>query len=201
MSELANSQGDSAQNEASNARGERPTEGKSRVQEFVNNGEEILQSLAKSVQSLQNDVRDLKRKNEEDEQRSKKRPKTDSTAQDTNSWVDLDSQAGASCIDAPCDNASSESENELEDLFPAEENNEESESQDVLEDLDQYFEPQTETGGKVSEKMATLANRALHETPNEEKMKKVMDKYKRPENITHLQIPKVDHSLWRVLAR
>ena len=60
----------------------------------------------------------------------------------------------------------SESDGDEEDLMPEEsEETEEDNDQDFFEDLDQL---QTEIGGKVSDKLTTLINRALHEDLNEE---------------------------------
>ena len=41
------------------------------------------------------------------------------------------------------------------------EETEENDNQDIFDDLDQYFELQTELGTKVSDKLATLIDRAF----------------------------------------
>lgn len=157
-----------------------------------------LQMLEKAVKSLKEEVNDMKRKSEEERKKMEgsscsnaKRAKTShidegkvsSQSGSSNSQVDLtvDTSTGSPILEEK-----SEAE-ELDTLFLEESEEElELDEQDILEDLDQYFEPQTEIGQKVDDKLATLVNRALHENPHEEKGKKLIEKYKRPENIHNL---------------
>lgn len=67
--------------------------------------------------------------------------------------------------------------------------------------MDQYFVPKSETGEKISDKLATVVNRILREDPSEEKFKELKEKYKRPANVENMQVPTIDNTLWRVLDR
>ena len=156
-----------------------------------------LQMLTSTVRNLQNDMQDMKRKNVDEMEESGKKAKMDSSAGAVVTVPPSESTVGGNDADEP-----SGSEVDIEDLMavPSEETVE-SDNQDIFDDLDQYFEVQTEIGTKVSDKLAALIDRALHEDPKEEKLKNTVSKYKRPENVHNLQIPKVDQILWRVLDR
>ena len=156
-----------------------------------------LQMLTSTVRNLQNDMQDMKRKNVDEMEESGKKAKMDSSAGAMVTVPPSESTVGGNDADEP-----SGSEVDIEDLMavPSEETVE-SDNQDIFDDLDQYFEVQTEIGTKVSDKLAALIDRALHEDPKEEKLKNTVSKYKRPENVHNLQIPKVDQILWRVLDR
>ena len=127
----------------------------------------------------------LKRKHSEEEQggNPKKRKQANSIAFDTpvpstswsTPWSDL----------------------ELQDLIPRASDSEESEQ--LFEDLDQYFETEKRWVAKISENLAALINRALHENPKENKIKPTLKRYNLPANTDHLQVPKVDLQLWRVI--
>ena len=42
-----------------------------------------------------------------------------------------------------------------------------------------------------------MANSALHAKPQPDKLKKLAEKYKQPENVEILQVPKVEDILWQ----
>ena len=184
MSELAHSQGDSAQNETGkqtigHSTGKEESVLRNLVEELKGSAG-TLNQLSQTMNTLKKDMEVLKRKHSEEEQRGnlKKRKTVDSPEPST-------SGPG--------------SDLELEDLIPGEPDSEESEQTELFEDLDQYFETKHETGEKISEKLASLINRALHENPKEDKIKPILERYNRPANVDHLQVPKVDLQLWRVI--
>ena len=53
--------------------------------------------------------------------------------------------------------------------------------------------------GAMAMKLASLINIALHENPKEDKIKTVLERHNLPANVDHLQVPKVDLQLWRVI--
>ncbi|XP_060571949.1 uncharacterized protein LOC132730111 [Ruditapes philippinarum] len=62
-----------------------------------------------------------------------------------------------------------------------------------------FFEDASETGAAISDKLATLSNKALQVQPKEEKIKELLDTHKRPNNVEFLQVPLVNEQLWRQL--
>ena len=46
-----------------------------------------------------------------------------------------------------------------------------------------------------------MANSALRAKPQPDKLKKTPEKYKRPENVKNLQVPKVEEILWLQLRK
>ena len=153
-----------------------------------------LQMLTSTVPNL---INDMKRKNVDENEESGKKARMDSSAGAVVTVPPSESTVGGNDADEP-----SGSEVGMEDLMevPSEETVE-SDNQDIFDDLDQYFEVQTEIGTKVSDKLVALIDRALQEHPKEEKLKNTESKYKGPENVHNLQIPKVDQILWRVFDR
>ena len=77
----------------------------------------------------------------------------------------------------------------------------ESEEEDLVSDLSQFFTDDEEMGPKIEEELAMMANSALRAKPQPDKLKKLAEKYKRPENLENLQVPKVDEILWRQLRK
>ncbi|XP_060569377.1 uncharacterized protein LOC132727805 [Ruditapes philippinarum] len=70
----------------------------------------------------------------------------------------------------------------------------------IFDELEQFFNEEKDVGPKLQEKVALKLNAALRPSKvNDEKMKELDKIYKRPENITALQVPKIDHLLWNQL--
>ncbi|MES9883956.1 MAG: hypothetical protein ABW185_24165 [Sedimenticola sp.] len=70
-----------------------------------------------------------------------------------------------------------------------------------LSDLDQYFEPTMDTGDNVSVKFAEIINRILRAPADDKRFEDIKGKYRRPDNLQHLQVPAVNSSIWRQLPR
>ncbi|MCG8049197.1 MAG: hypothetical protein N0E48_26960 [Candidatus Thiodiazotropha endolucinida] len=225
MADSESSVGGASQNEAATTN-KGPNKGKT-VERFINNGEELLQNLAKTVQDLtgpgstlrtlsksvkhlEEEIKCLKRKSEATDEESRKKARSDSLP-------NIDSDAAGGSTDpgvSPLQDLSSpgssteandpsSKSDDIDDFLNQEEEEEESEEEEtnLLDDLDQYFEVKTETGPKISDKLALMVNRVLRESPDEEKFKVTKDKHKRPENVDNLQTPTIDNTLWRVLDR
>lgn len=62
-----------------------------------------------------------------------------------------------------------------------------------------FFEDDCETGKAIDDQLAVLCNKALRAQPKENKIKEVLDKYKRPSNVENMQVPTVNEHLWRQL--
>lgn len=218
MAELAKGQGDSGgQNEVPISMQPGAPTG-NRLENFVNNGETMLLNLAKtvetlvkskpddtlktlvsSIKTLEEEVKDLKRGPSSDESSlARKKPRTEET---TTSGPDSD--PGTSNVQASNEQAGPSSLDDIDDFLEEREEEEDKEEQeaDLLDDLDQYFVPKSETGEKISDKLATVVNRILREDPSEEKFKELKEKYKRPSNVDNMQVPTIDNTLWRVLDR
>lgn len=107
--------------------------------------------------------------------------------------------------DSETDLLSSEDEEEIQplDIDDILDNEDDGGSEDDLaNELDSFFEEQSETGEKLnSEKIAKAANRSLSCPVEEDKIKEIRKKYKRPENVEFMQTPQVDHFVWRQLSR
>ena len=66
---------------------------------------------------------------------------------------------------------------DIDNLLEEVEDESDSGTDNLLEDIDQYFVPKTETGPKLSDKLATVVNRILREEPDEAKFKDIKEKY------------------------
>ena len=82
-----------------------------------------------------------------------------------------------------------------------EEEEEDPEVEDLIADLSMFFTDDEEVGPKIDEGLAKMANAALRGKAQPEKLKKLAEKYKRPENVDNLQSPKVEEILWRQLRK
>ncbi len=52
------------------------------------------------------------------------------------------------------------------------------------------------TGDAIPEKLCRIVNKSLRNTPDQEKLKQLQEKYKCPANVENVQIPKIDGFLW-----
>lgn len=82
-----------------------------------------------------------------------------------------------------------------------EEDKEDPEMEDLIAGLGMFFTDDEEIGPKIDEGLAKMANAALRGKAQPEKLKKLAEKYKRPENVENLQSPKVEEVLWRQLRK
>lgn len=95
--------------------------------------------------------------------------------------------------------ADMESGDEVDALFSSTDSESEA-SEDELTKIDQFFETVEVLGEPVSDKLANTVNNSLRGEPNKEKMKELLNKYKRPANITALQVPRIEGALWKQLT-
>ncbi|WAQ97754.1 POL-like protein [Mya arenaria] len=65
-----------------------------------------------------------------------------------------------------------------------------------LDSIEQFFEQEETLGEAMTEKVANTINKALRGKTDNEKMKKLGEKYKRPSNINNLQTPRLEPVLW-----
>lgn len=204
--DLASGQGGSAENEAVSQKQTGAHNG-NRMSSFVNIGQELLLNLAKTVQelsgqagllktvansveNLEKEVQGIKRKSCEETENSNKKGKTSKEPEPSTSTCTQDDSEKNETDDIDIfltENGAEEEENELDE--------------NLMDDLDQYFEKESETGEKISDKLAELVDRALKGPQKEDKFKELKDKYKRPENVEYLQVPTVDNTIWRALQR
>ena len=203
------SEGDSTQNEATTRSAiERAPTG-NRMERFVDSGEELLRNLtktvqdltgrgnslktlSKTVQDLQQEVQSLKRQNSDH---------SDSTV--PNKKVRAADEPGPSGLqESP---STGKNRDEMDEFLEGDgsevEISDEEQDTDLLDDIEQYFETKAETGDNLSEKMARVLNRVLREDPDDEKLKELKERYRRPGNVDMLQVPTIDSSLWNVLDR
>lgn len=57
--------------------------------------------------------------------------------------------------------------------------------------IDNFFETEEEMGDEIDDKLSQITNKALKNKCNEENLKDLKKKYKRPKNVEYLQVPKV----------
>ncbi|XP_060568623.1 uncharacterized protein LOC132727218 [Ruditapes philippinarum] len=176
-----------------------------KISEFVSKGEKIfvnmtntlqemshhgkkLSAVAETVEKLQADLKAMKRKHESNkESTSKKRKMSDSdTSSDDDDDENINDTNNAADVAAIFSDRQSDNDGEEE-------------NDDFLQELDNQFKERLETGDKVSEKIAGFTNRGLRADPQEQVMKQLREKHKRPENLPNLQTPQVETFLWREL--
>ena len=69
----------------------------------------------------------------------------------------------------------------------------------MMNELDSFFLESPETGDAMDDNIAKFTNKAIRVKADENQLKEIRQKHKRPENIEYLQVPKVDDFLWRQL--
>ena len=156
------------------------------LQSFENHSS-TLKELGKTVQNIQEEVVSLKRKNDT------KMQNNDNKIQRMN---DDDSELEYS--DGP-DHENDEADDGDDFFSPTNEGTQEmtqGQDGDFLQDLDEFFEEEAVLGKNVSETVGNIVNRSLRGNPDQEKLKCLLEKYKRPGNIDNLQVPKIDSILW-----
>ena len=67
---------------------------------------------------------------------------------------------------------------------------------DIVAEMDSFFATKEQLGPKISDSVAQSIDGALKRAIPKEKMEQVLERNMRPENVTRLQVPKVDHFLW-----
>ena len=78
------------------------------------------------------------------------------------------------------------------------------EQTETLSDLEDFFQPDDGTGECLTDKMARITEQALRgkkSKKDDEKLKGLREKYKRPKNIENLQAPTVDAFARRQMKR
>ena len=119
-------------------------------------------------------------------------------------------QHSASSIESDQEDSSSEEHSDIEsevdmfdkaDLFPnrAKTSNDQSTFDEALNELAKLFSDENVVGDNISEGLGNIINGSLRRRPNDENIKKAMDKYPRPENLTNLTIPKTKQDVWNAL--
>lgn len=162
------------------------TELRKQMSEF-SNATQGMKTLAEAVTVMRNDIRELQKRKSDQELNTSSAKKKKSDKQTVDS-----SEANM--------NSESDSEPDIDGFFAQEESDtEDRDTGSFLEDLDQFFSEQKETGEELSEKLATITNRALRGSDKRdvEKIKEFREKYKRPVNVDNLQVPAVEELVWR----
>lgn len=189
---MADGQGGNAQAESSSAHASKTTTNK--LDSFLEKGETILaqvsasnkvqsatiQCLKESIVGLRADVVSLKRKTEDNEAGSYKKSR------------DAEEQSSEGNVDS--DNADSDIDEFLNPPEP--EQITDAPEGEFLQDLGSFFVEDNVVGEKIDEKLSKIVNKALRGNVDSEKLKLLQKKYKRPENVENLQIPKIDHFVW-----
>ena len=175
---------------------------------------QAIKTLAQAVQEIRNDMKALKRKQENDDNTvSKKAKQTRSTEQTDTERPGPSSEDDKRPNRSPEDmlvsgdqNSDSEEseDDELDHFMEAEKNGEEENDQDTLSDLEDFFEQDDGTGDDLSDRMAKITDKALRgkkSKKEDEKLKKLREKHKHPKNVENLQAPTVDDFAWRQMRR
>ena len=173
-----------------------------------------IKTLAQAVQEIRNDMKALKRRQENDDNTvSKKAKQTSSTEQTDTEKPGPSSEDDKRPNRSPEDmlvsgdqNSDSEEseDDDLDHFMEAEKNGEEENDQDTLSDLEDFFEQDDGTGDDLSDRMAKITDKALRgkkSKKEDEKLKKLREKHKRPKNVENLQAPTVDNFAWRQMRR
>ncbi|XP_060603392.1 uncharacterized protein LOC132756355 [Ruditapes philippinarum] len=173
----------------------------SKMEKFIKREEEILNTFSMSIKTfeaqtnklkkIEETVSELKRKSDDDNHNSRKKFRQDVATSQTSSDNDENS-------DSEDENSLPSGDNyEVTDLLMG---NDESESNiGILSEVEQSFAEDHKTGEPVGEKLAIVVNKALRAPTDKEKMKALTEKYKRPENLENLQIPRVENTVWEQL--
>ncbi len=69
----------------------------------------------------------------------------------------------------------------------------------ILSDLKEFYAEEGDTGDNISNGLAAVLNQAMRGGTDKEKMTKIRETYKRPDNLTNIQVPRIDTFLWRQL--
>ena len=147
---------------------------KSRDQADLQGIYSAIKDLSKSVAEIRGEVNNLKRPVDK-----------------------ADDFTGQSCSKRACqDSGESDSESSVSDFFQEEEAPQGEMDEFCVMD---FFENTEEAGVPISDKLAAVTNKALRSRPKEEKIKQIVDTYKRPNNVDFLQVPTVNEQLWRQL--
>ena len=143
-----------------------------------------MSEMAKAVDKIRQDVDTLKRKNPEQsddriskpESRKRSRREMDSSS---------DAESGDDELDLYMNAGQSSQDQNSDDEF--------------WQDLMDCIPDNDETGAETSAKIAAISNKALQNKPDENKIKSVYERTRRPKNIEYLKVPQVDEFLWHQL--
>ena len=140
---------------------------------------------AEAVQEIRKDMRELKRKRDTEEETPAKKSRAESSKETPQDGP------GESSLQDVSESEDSESEEDLDSFM--DNNKTEAESQDTLSDLEDFFAADDGTGEALGERMARITEKGLRgkkSKKDEDKLKELRDKHKRPKNIENLQAPK-----------
>lgn len=174
----------------------------SQADNFVQASKDI-KTLAEAVKCLREDMKSLKRKQEDQGENPPAKRHAD-TQGPTASTSQEGNGNGSSSLQITSDGENTDSEDSEDELDKFLEQAEESREDNPYAELEDFFQVEDGTGEAVGDHIAGISNRALRGTKNkkeEEKFQKIMQKHLRPKNIENLQVPKVDDLLWRQLKR
>jgi len=214
MAELAGGQGGSDVGHSSNAQAQSAASDQNNMAAFIKRGEAILENFSAGVEGFKEVTRRLttiektvtslsvstrKRditfeSNDLPGPSGTKQKKTDATPTQHNCVdvmdVDLDSDPEKSINDDDC-------LDDIDNLVGGDETEDSArDDQDFLAEVNEFFVTEKDCGPPVTESVANTVNTALRGTLNRDKMKSVLERNKRPENLSNLQIPRVPQTLW-----
>ena len=170
---------------------------------FLERGEEILETFSQSIQGFEaqtlqikelsatvNTIQArLKRKHVEENQ--------DNENESRSPCQKRRESATDQSLDDKLSDVSWDSGDEIDRFaLDTEPNNSDNEDLSCIEEFKEFFEEEQTVGDKVSDVVATAINKSLRCQVDAEKMRKLMQHYRRPENIDNLQVPRVDTFLW-----
>ncbi|KAH3719191.1 hypothetical protein DPMN_062023 [Dreissena polymorpha] len=163
-------------------------------QSTSNRGQEVLDKLeqrieefsqiAKSVGEMNKTMVELK-----DEVNHLKRKSTDDTET-------CGSKGKKKPLDPPIDESNNSDSDDVDKYFTSGPSNSNLNTTEFFDELDEFFEDVSEEGDDIDSKLASITNKAITSKRNDEKIKEIQNRHKRPKNVKSLQIPKVDKFLW-----
>lgn len=159
-----------------------------RLDKFSSIAQKVGQ-IRKKVDNLLNEVCNLKNKRAatEIENDKTKRPRTENEPEEETTTT------------TTCSNVNNTS-SDIEDYLNGTEScDSEDEEDDLYSELDNFFTTEEEIGEDIEEKLAHVSNKALKNKPNEDNLKDLKKKHKRPGKVEYLQVQKVDHVIWQQL--
>ncbi|XP_060589573.1 uncharacterized protein LOC132744809 [Ruditapes philippinarum] len=177
-----------------------------------------IKTLATAVAEMRQDINELKRRPSsiekgptpakkriislgEDYERSNNSDPSPATATICTATIPVATDSDSDGDD-DVDRVDGEMNDPLMDYFNGNQN-ENANEDDEFDQLEQFFQTVEETDGPVESQLAKIAGLALRgrsnklSTQDEEAIETYKKKYKRPENIDSLQVPKLDDVIWR----
>ena len=163
-----------------------------KIDRFIQRGEEILDTFVSSIRAFEGQTLQIKSlaTSVKEIKAGLKRPAESDIAGTSSA-----KKSKADCPDVVIDSDSGDSD--VDDVMCGD-LKEQQES--LLCDMDLFFEEKEDVAEAIKEPVAKMINKNLRRTKvDNEKMKDLQDRYKRPANVEALQVPKVDRFLWNQL--